>query len=94
MYLVSYDISSDKSRRKISKELENYGTRVQYSVFECDITLKKYKELYTKLLNLINEEEEGNIRIYELCGNCRKKIVVMGIYDGKNDTADGEVVII
>ena len=35
MYIVSYDITSNKLRRKIAKELENYGVRVQYSVFEC-----------------------------------------------------------
>ena len=34
MYLISYDITKDKVRRKVDKELENYGRRVQFSVFE------------------------------------------------------------
>ena len=35
MYVVSYDITSDRLRNKIAKTLEGYGTRIQYSVFEC-----------------------------------------------------------
>ena len=38
MYLVSYDIESDRLRKKISDTLENYGIRIQYSVFECEIS--------------------------------------------------------
>lgn len=34
-YVVVYDISSDKQRKKVSDLLEGYGLRVQYSVFEC-----------------------------------------------------------
>ena len=37
MYLVCYDITSDRVRNKIVKTLEGYGRRVQYSVFECDL---------------------------------------------------------
>ncbi|MCR5105801.1 MAG: CRISPR-associated endonuclease Cas2 [Eubacterium sp.] len=94
MYLVSYDISSDKRRRKIAKELENYGKRVQYSVFECNISKGKYKKMYAKLLNLMDGDEDGNIRIYELCGVCIQKVVTMGIYDDKGDLDEEEVVVI
>ncbi len=34
MLIVSYDISDDKLRNKFSKFLEQYGRRLQYSVFE------------------------------------------------------------
>ena len=34
MYVVSYDIGSDKLRNKVAKVLLGYGNRVQYSVFE------------------------------------------------------------
>ena len=61
MYLVSYDIVSDRLRNKIAKTLEGYGKRVQYSVFECDLTEKRYKELYQKLLTLAQGVEDGDI---------------------------------
>lgn len=32
--IVTYDISDDRLRTKLSKFLEQYGVRIQYSVFE------------------------------------------------------------
>jgi CRISPR-associated protein Cas2 len=41
MYLlVTYDIVSDKRRRKVDKLLSEYGFRVNYSVFELEIGKK------------------------------------------------------
>lgn len=34
MYLIMYDIESNKTRAHFSKFLQKYGRRVQYSVFE------------------------------------------------------------
>jgi len=36
-YVISYDVSDDKKRRKLAKYLESYGVRVQYSVFETEL---------------------------------------------------------
>ncbi|MCR5608718.1 MAG: CRISPR-associated endonuclease Cas2, partial [Lachnospiraceae bacterium] len=73
MYIVSYDISDNKVRNKIAKELKNYGVRVQYSVFECDINEKLYLELYKKMLNLVSDKDNESIRIYNVCENCKGK---------------------
>ena len=53
MYIVSYDITSNKLRRKIAKELENYGIRVQYSVFECDLDVSRFNEMYKDIIRLM-----------------------------------------
>ncbi len=79
MYIVSYDVSSDRRRRKIATTLEDYGKRVQYSVFECDLTDRRYKELYSKLVKLTTEMEDGSVIFYPLCANCREKVQVIGI---------------
>jgi CRISPR-associated protein Cas2 len=79
MYIISYDISNDRIRTKIAKELENFGKRVQYSVFECDISEKQYERLYSRLLHLMGDNELGNVRIYKLCANCVKNICTIGV---------------
>lgn len=79
MYVISYDITNDSLRAKIAKELENYGVRAQYSVFECKIDRKRFRELYKKLCQLAESMEEGSIRAYELCENCTGKIQTIGI---------------
>ena len=77
-YVISYDISKDALRRKIAKEMENYGQRVQYSVFECELSKTGFNELYEKLMKLMLGCEEGSIRFYPLCARCREKMSVMG----------------
>lgn len=91
-YVVSYDISSTKRRNKIAKELLNYGKRVQYSVFECELSALRYKELYQKMLKLTEEMEDGNIRFYPLCKNCEGRIATIG--EAPVRVEDEEVVII
>jgi CRISPR-associated protein Cas2 len=37
-FLVAYDIRDDRRLRSIATCMEGYGTRVQYSVFVCDLS--------------------------------------------------------
>jgi CRISPR-associated protein Cas2 len=37
-YLVAYDIRDDRRLRNIAGCVEGYGTRIQYSVFVCDLS--------------------------------------------------------
>ena len=92
MFIISYDISKDKVRNKIAKLMEGYGRRVQYSVFECDLSKKQYTELYGKLAVLMESEEEGNIRIYDICANCSRKLAVIGVR--KRMEGEEEVIVI
>ena len=63
MYLISYDISENKRRNKIFKELKNYGRHVQFSVFECELDRKRYRQLYTSTENRAADEEQETIVI-------------------------------
>ena len=94
MYVVSYDITSNRRRNKIAKTLEGYGTRIQYSVFECRLTEKKYKEMYRKLMQLMTDEEDGSIRIYSVCGNCEGKIRTIGEISGLPEQSAEHVIVI
>jgi len=49
LYIVAYDIPSNRRRKKISDLLEGYGRRVQYSVFELMLSPAKYAELRQRL---------------------------------------------
>jgi CRISPR-associated protein Cas2 len=37
-YLVAYDIRDDRRLRAVATCMEGYGTRIQYSVFVCDLS--------------------------------------------------------
>ncbi len=70
LYLVSYDIGPDGRRTKVAKVLEGFGSRVQLSVFECDLTSQQFEKLRRRLLKLLRPDEGDNVRIYQLCANC------------------------
>ena len=78
LYVVAFDIVSDKIRYRCVKILLSYGQRVQKSVFECILNDKQFLEMKSKLDNTINPEIDS-IRYYLLCANCEKNISVSGI---------------
>ena len=60
--LITYDIANTKNRTKLSTLLEGYGLRVNYSVFELDITKKHLKVLIDNMKKLT--EKDDSVRVY------------------------------
>jgi len=71
-YAVAYDIADNKVRKKVSELLEEYGVRVNYSVFEIKINKRNLKKLLSKILELIDKKDDS-IRFYHICKNCEMK---------------------
>lgn len=70
LILVAYDVSTETSEgrrrlRRVAKVCQNYGQRVQKSVFECKVDKVTYEVLEKRLVEEINEEED-NLRFYRL----------------------------
>ncbi len=71
MYLViAYDVSTDdkagkRRLRKIAKACEGKAQRVQYSVFEANLTQSQWETLRADLLDIM-EEKEDSLRVYRL----------------------------
>lgn len=78
MYLICYDMTSNRKRRKAAEILLDYGRRVQYSVFECEISRKQFEVLYAKLADLSEGMDDGNIRIYQIAKEEMQKIAIFG----------------
>lgn len=76
-YLISYDIHCHKRRKKVSDLLEGYGKRVQYSVFECVLTTRKYHELKRRLSPHVNCQEDS-LRFYPLSAHTLGSVDVWG----------------
>jgi len=76
-FVISYDITDDKRRNKVAKCLENYGIRVQYSVFEVICEEEIINKIISELNEIINPNEDS-VRIYLLCSNCVSKIAIIG----------------
>ena len=73
-YLITYDIINDKRRKKLSDLLEGYGVRVNYSVFELEITkTQKERLLYEIELQKLVDTKVDSLRFYHICANCVAK---------------------
>ena len=77
LYIVTYDISSNRRRKKVSDILEGYGKRVQYSVFEVILSQSKCAELQRRLRRYFNPDEDS-IRFYPVSRHTLGQVEIWG----------------
>lgn len=75
--LVAYDITSPKRLAKVAKVCEDFGLRVQYSLFECHLEEREFLRLWKRLLGEINEEED-RIVAYKIDARSAKETMTAG----------------
>lgn len=73
LILITYDVSTVEKAgcrrlRRVARSCEDYGTRVQKSVFECQVGQKEWAALRQRLLGEIKMEEDS-LRFYFLDEN-------------------------
>ncbi len=76
MYIVSYDIESNRRRTKFSKFLKKFGRRIQYSIFEIRNSSRVLKNIMTEV-EMVYEPHFTNsdsILIMQLCEGCKGKV--------------------
>lgn len=83
LVLVTYDVNTtskngQKRLRKVAKVCQNYGQRVQNSVFECLVNSTQYATLKIELTNIIDEKRDS-LRFYRLGNNYQGKIEHIGV---------------
>lgn len=88
MTLVSYDVSTgDKAGRtrlrKVAKVCQNYGQRVQNSVFEIFLDYGSFLKVKSELLKIIDESKDS-LRFYYLGNNWEKRIEHFGTKESYN----------
>ena len=71
--VVAYDIPSDRRRGRLHNTLLNYGTPVQYSVFECLLEKKELERMKRSIKRIIRPRLD-HVRYYYLCAACQKRV--------------------
>jgi len=90
MVLVSYDVAtSDKTGpkrlRRIAKICQNYGQRVQFSVFECIVDPAQWTAMRQQLLGVMDDHQDS-LRFYFLGANWKRRVE----HVGAKETVDQE----
>lgn len=93
--LITYDVSITSSNgakrlRNVAKACQNYGKRVQNSVFECILTEAQYVILKNNIANIIDSGQDS-VRFYVLGKNWQRKVETIG----KDNSVDftGELIV-
>ena len=82
MVLITYDVntaspSGARRLRQVAKTCQDYGQRVQNSVFECVIQNDQFVILKDKL-EVSMDKENDSIRFYFLGKNWQRKVEMVG----------------
>jgi CRISPR-associated protein Cas2 len=70
--IVCYDVNTEtpagrRRLRKVAETCQDFGQRVQFSVFECSVHEMQLEVMRSKLLSIIDDNLDS-LRIYRLTG--------------------------
>lgn len=82
MVLITYDVETvtpagARRLRRVAKECQNYGQRVQKSVFECVLTDAQFTVLRNNLNSMIDNDKDS-VRFYFLGNNWNRRVENIG----------------
>lgn len=82
LVLITYDVSTEDAAgkrrlRKVAKQCEKYGQRVQCSVFECLLDPAQSRLLQAALLDIMDQDKDS-LRFYYLGDHYKTKIEHFG----------------
>jgi CRISPR-associated protein Cas2 len=75
--LVAYDITDEKRLRRVAQVCEDFGVRVQYSLFECRLEESAFADFWLQLLEVI-EEKEDRLVAYKIDARSAKETLTAG----------------
>ena len=86
LVLITYDVNTETASgkrrlRKVAKQCENYGRRVQNSVFECILDQAQSVMLKQSLGDIIDENVDS-LRFYYLGNKYQTKVEHVGVERG------------
>jgi len=82
LVLVTYDVKTEtaagrKRLRRVAKACENFGQRVQFSVFECLLDPGQWAALRFRLIEEIDQAQDS-LRFYFLGSNWKQRVEHVG----------------
>ncbi|MBK1636453.1 CRISPR-associated endonuclease Cas2 [Rhodovulum adriaticum] len=82
LVLVTYDVNTleeggKKRLRRVAKACEDFGQRVQFSVFEIEVDPAQWARLKARLEGIIHPQHDS-LRYYYLGSNWKRKVEHVG----------------
>ncbi len=77
LILIAYDIRDPKRLHRVARTCEDFGMRVQYSLFECRLDQDGLNDLWLRLLEEIDEDED-RVVAYRLDARAARETLTAG----------------
>ena len=82
LMLITYDVATRDAAgrrrlRRVARLCRDFGQRVQYSVFECQVDPAQWAVLRARLMDEIDEQLDS-LRFYRLGANWRSRVEHVG----------------
>lgn len=82
MVLITYDVSTERDGgkrrlRRVARACRDFGQRVQYSVFECELEPAQWVKLRARLIKEIDASTDS-LRFYQLGANWKPRVEHVG----------------
>lgn len=78
LMIVAYDVTDPKRLARVARHCEDFGFRIQYSVFECRLEGGLFEEFWIHLCDLIDPETD-RVVAYRVCAECARMIHSAGL---------------
>jgi CRISPR-associated protein Cas2 len=82
LMLITYDVNTElaagrRRLRRVARACLDYGQRVQYSVFECEVDPAQWVALRTRLVQEVDPALDS-LRFYRLGADGRRRVEHVG----------------
>lgn len=78
--LVAYDITDPRRLHRAAKICEDWGMRVQYSVFECRLEADAFDRFWAELTAVIDAKSD-KLTAFKICTKCAREIRSHGVQE-------------
>jgi CRISPR-associated protein Cas2 len=75
--VVAYDVTDDHRRERVATALQDFGVRVQKSVFECSITAAERRAMLSAVRSRIDPAVDS-VLVYRVCTRCLRRVLRLG----------------
>ena len=75
--LIGYDISEPKRLHRVAKVCEDFGVRVQYSIFECRLDEAQFERFWERLTSEIDPKQD-RVVAYQIDAKSAKRTRTAG----------------
>ncbi|MGH3936678.1 MAG: CRISPR-associated endonuclease Cas2 [Pseudonocardiaceae bacterium] len=82
--LVCYDISRDAARARVAAYRQQWGDRIQRSVFVCVVAPDELTEMIDRVEKMIDSATDA-VHLLPSCAACWSRLVVRGQADATPD---------